>query len=117
MTISLQAAIIAGLFVLASVALNAVLIYYTRISIMKFTEISAGMLALRESVNDFSNHLEFVYELEMYYGDETLKGLIEHARSLNESLEEYEEFYDLFDFPEEQSEDESEEEEVDATQT
>jgi L-arabinose isomerase len=74
------------------------------------------MLNLKESVEGFSNHLKFVYELEMYYGDETLKGLIDHARTLNESLEDYEEFYDLFDFPEE-IEEEPEEEEVDATTT
>ena len=117
MTISLQAAIIAGLFVLASVALNAVLIYYTRISITKFAEISNGMFSLKQIVDDFMGHLRFVYELEMYYGDETLKGLIEHARSLSENLEEYEEFYELFDFPEEDIGDEPEEEEVDATQT
>ena len=51
----------------------------------------------------------------MYYGDETLKGLIDHAKALSESLDDYEEFYDLFEFEEE--EEEQLEEEIDATQT
>ena len=75
------------------------------------------MLSLKNSIEDFARHLKFVYELEMYYGDETLKGLIDHARTLGDSLDEYDEFYDLFDFEEEEMETEEIEEEVNATQT
>ena len=117
MTISIQVAVILGIIASLSLVLNAVLIYYTRISILKFASVSEGIVSLKNSVEDFVRHLQFVYELEMYYGDETLKGLIEHARSLSESLNDYDEFYDLFDFEEEEMEAEEIEEEVDGTQT
>lgn len=113
MTISIQAAIIISVIMILSLAMNAVLVYYTRVSIVKFMAISEGIGSLRDSIVAFTTHLKFVYELEMYYGDETLKALIEHARTLSSSFDEYEEFYDLFDFEFE----EDEEEELDAAQT
>lgn len=96
-SLSIQAAVILGVILLASLSVNGLLIYYTRISIMKFSLISEGIQALKDSVEGFSEHLKYVYELEMYYGDETLAALIEHARELSNSFEEYDEFYDLFD--------------------
>ena len=117
MTISIQMAIFCAAVMVVSLLLNVVLIYYTRISILKFASISDGIVSLKNSIEDFVRHIQFVYELEMYYGDETLKGLIDHARTLSESLEEYDEFYDLFDYEEEELETETIEEEVDATQT
>ena len=115
MTISVAAATILGTVMAVSLLLNIVLIYYTRISISKFASVSEGIISLKNSVESFMNHLQFIYELEMYYGDETLKGLIDHAKALSESLDDYEEFYDLFEFEEE--EEEQLEEEADATQT
>ena len=121
MTISIQAAILGGTVAALSLALNVLLIYYIRISIEKFANVSSGIMSLKDSVESFASHLKFVYELEMYYGDETLKALIEHARTLSESFDEYEEFYDLFDFEfeEEEAEEELEEQEevVNAAQT
>ena len=96
-SLSIQAAVILGVILLASLSVNGLLIYYTRISIMKFATVSDGIQALRDSVEGFSQHLKYVYELDMYYGDETLAALIEHARELSSSFEEYDEFYDLFD--------------------
>ena len=36
-----------------------------------------------------------VYNLEMYYGDETLEHLVEHSRSFNEQLSTFEFIYSL----------------------
>ena len=41
----------------------------------------------------FTNHLQSIYEMEMFYGDETLGGLIEHARSFNEQMETFDFIY------------------------
>jgi len=48
-------------------------------------------------VDVFTNHLESIYEMEMFYGDETLGGLIEHARSFNEQMETFEFIYNYAD--------------------
>jgi len=118
-SLSIQAAVILGVILLASLSLNGLLIYYIRISIMKFATVSDGIQALRDSVEGFSQHLKHVYELEMYYGDETLQALIEHARELSSSFEEYDEFYDLFDLGPviEEEEEEDMEEPTDGAQT
>jgi len=46
-------------------------------------------------VESFSEHVSGLYELEMYYGDQTLQGLVEHAQSFNEQLETFEFIYSL----------------------
>ena len=46
-------------------------------------------------VNAFAKHLKAVYELDMFYGDETLQGLLEHAVSFNEQLDTFEYIYSL----------------------
>lgn len=42
---------------------------------------------LIEMVVGFKNHLKAVYSLESFYGDETLKALMDHAGSLSVILE------------------------------
>jgi hypothetical protein len=42
-----------------------------------------------------------VYELEMFYGDQTLQALMDHARSFREYMEEF----DIIYIPEEDAED------------
>ena len=46
-------------------------------------------------INSFALHLKSVYELEMFYGDETLASLLEHATSFNEYIETFEYIYSL----------------------
>lgn len=42
---------------------------------------------------DFTEHLMNIYELEMFYGDETLEGLIQHSKRLIDSYYNYYEKY------------------------
>ena len=44
------------------------------------------MQNLSTIIVDFSTHVKQVYELEMFYGDETLKSLMDHARVLSEKI-------------------------------
>ena len=37
-------------------------------------------------IRDFANHTNSIYELEMFYGDETLKSLINHASEISKQL-------------------------------
>ena len=50
---------------------------------------------LLNNANTFAEHLEQVHELETYYGDLTLQGLISHSRQFVEDLKEFEEIYNL----------------------
>jgi hypothetical protein len=40
------------------------------------------------NVTQFNDHLGSIYELEMFYGDETLKSLMDHSKQVKNSLEE-----------------------------
>ena len=80
-----------------SLILNVGLGLYVRTAIVKLLSISEEMYDFKEMVDSFAIHLERVYELDMFYGDETLGGLMEHARSFNEQLETFEYIYGLIE--------------------
>ena len=48
----------------------------------------------------------FNIEMEMFYGDETIQGLIEHTTHMFSKIEEFEEFYSLISNPNEIPEEE-----------
>jgi hypothetical protein len=122
---SIEINIVIGLLLLAlfSVVANILLVWYTRQSIMRFNFIAENLSALRDTVGSYSSHLKRLYELDMFYGDETLKSLLQHTRDLEAHLETYEEFYNMFEeegpdqaeeFEEEVEEAEDEQEGIDA---
>jgi hypothetical protein len=80
---------------LFSVFLNMGLIIYVRGAIVRLLSISEELGDLQQMINSFANHAKSVYELEMFYGDETLSHLLEHAVSFNEQLETFEYIYSL----------------------
>ncbi|HAI40325.1 MAG TPA: hypothetical protein DCM40_20615 [Maribacter sp.] len=59
------------------------------------------------SIRNFSEHLQSLYELEMFYGDTTLGHLIEHSKQLVEDMKNFEEIYTLL---EDETDDRKEEE-------
>ena len=100
--------IILSIILFVSIILNGGLIYYVRGAIVRLLSISEEMHDFKVMVEAFATHLESVYELEMFYGDETLGGLMEHARSFNDQLETFEYIYGLI---EEDAEEETDDEE------
>jgi|TARA_Y100000296_G_scaffold79350_1_gene103135 hypothetical protein len=80
---------------LFSIFLNIGLVVYVRGAIVRLLSISEELGDLQQMINSFANHTKSVYELEMFYGDETLSHLLEHAVSFNEQLETFEYIYSL----------------------
>ena len=78
-----------------SVAFNILIIGYTRKVITELLSISEELGDIQEMVNSFANHIKAVYGMEMFYGDETLKSLMDHAISFNEQLETFDYIYSL----------------------
>ena len=76
-----------------SMILNVGLVAYTRAAIIRLLSLSEELGDLQEMVNAFASHLKIVYELDSFYGDETLSSLLQHAISFNEQLETFEYIY------------------------
>tara|TARA_E500000305_G_C3940424_1_gene197223 strand:+ start:422 stop:733 length:312 start_codon:yes stop_codon:yes gene_type:complete len=70
--------------------------------------ISENLRDLVDLISTYRNHLKSVYEMDMFYGDETLKFLMGHTKSLSDVLEEYSDVY-LITEPQEQQEEQQEE--------
>jgi spore cortex formation protein SpoVR/YcgB (stage V sporulation) len=70
---------------------------------------------LQSMINAFAKHVKSVYELEMFYGDETLEHLLNHAISFNEQLETFEFIYALTEEQSEAEENQEDEELSDNT--
>ena len=73
-----------------SVLLNVGMLAYARAAIVRIVSVSEELADLQQMVNSFAHHLKTVYELDSFYGDETLRGLLEHAISFNEQMDTFE---------------------------
>lgn len=69
--------------------------WYSVTLLRKLWALSANIDDAQYVVSEFRKHLEGVYKLETFYGDETLRNLLEHAESLSVVLEPYENMYDF----------------------
>ena len=87
-----------------SVLMNIGLIVYIRKAIIELLRISEELYDIKEMTEVFGAHVQEVYELEMFYGDETLNSLLEHARSFAVHLETFEYIYGLVEEEEEDKE-------------
>ena len=79
--------IILGVGLFASVALNILLARLAAWQSKDLTVVSDNVGDLVEIIESYRNHLKSVYELDSFYGDETLKGLMEHTNAVRALLE------------------------------
>ncbi len=61
----------------------------------KLLYVSDSIGDLLTSAKNFSSHLDGLHEMETYYGDETLGGLIRHSKQVIEDIKEFEDIYTL----------------------
>jgi len=71
------------------------LIWYIRKLLSRLLYVSENISDLVDMIEVYSGHLKNVYGLEQFYGDESLRLLIDHTNSLLEMLEGYEDIYAL----------------------
>ena len=87
--------IILSSVLLLSIAFNIGVFVYARAAVVRLLWVSDELGDLQSMISSFSEHIRAVYETEMFYGDETLQGVVEHARSLDEQLQTFEYVYSL----------------------
>jgi|TARA_A200000159_G_scaffold164181_1_gene192840 hypothetical protein len=78
-----------------SILLNIGIFVYARMCVANLLSVSEELGDLKTLVSNFSNHISDVYQLEMFYGDETLRNLVDHAKSLDEQLNTFEYIFSL----------------------
>ena len=81
-------------------------IFYIRYLLQKIVFFAENIIDLRGEVEEYSVHLKSLFEMEMFYGDETIQAMIEHTSHMFSKIEEFEEFYSLISDPNEIPEEE-----------
>ena len=72
-----------------SFIINLVLGWYAKELLKRFNDIGDLAKNLDLALGYYEQHLSNVYELETYYGDETLTGLLQHTGDLKNEIEGY----------------------------
>ena len=94
-----------SLLLVLSLGINVVLFIYSRNVTTRLTMIADEIEDLRQAATSFASHVRSVYELEMFYGDQTLQALMDHAVAFRDYMEQFDYVYLL----DEQEQDENEE--------
>ena len=91
-------------FLTISVLINIVFVLYARGLIQIIRTKEEEVTVVSELGSAYVSHLSSVHEMEMFYGDQTLKSLIDHGKDLVEKVEELD--YVLYEREEESEEEE-----------
>jgi|GEM_PF-6885643 hypothetical protein len=83
------------IILIISLCFNVVLFIYAKNKIGSFLTASEEASKIFTLIDTYRDHLETVYSLPTFYGDETLKSLLDHTRDLYDFLSLYEEVYSL----------------------
>tara|TARA_R110000744_G_scaffold28380_1_gene68464 strand:- start:1845 stop:2258 length:414 start_codon:yes stop_codon:yes gene_type:complete len=78
-----------------SVSVNAFLIWFARKSSGRLTVVASNIDEILLALENFESHLETLYEMETFYGDETLHSVLQHAKGITEFLSGFEDIYEL----------------------
>tara|TARA_R110001606_G_scaffold74928_3_gene173685 strand:+ start:4947 stop:5318 length:372 start_codon:yes stop_codon:yes gene_type:complete len=65
----------------------------------KLVTISNNASDLIDIIDSYGNHLKAIYSMDAFYGDETLKGLLDHTKALRVLLQD--QYGDILDLAEE----------------
>jgi len=84
-------------FLTLSVIINLLLLWYIKGILTKLLFISENSDDLLNILDNFSNHLNAIYELETFYGEPVLEHLVQHSRQIVEEIKNYGEMYILTD--------------------
>jgi hypothetical protein len=101
------------LCLLVSVVVNILAFWYTRKVVARLTYINENIDDLAALIESYQNHLTGIFSLDQYYGDQDIKYLLDHTRSLKSVLDEYSDVSSLLE--ETQAFEEEEGEAQDAT--
>ena len=77
---------------IVSILMNIFLMWYVWRALQQVGYYELELREVTGVIQNFTTHLETVYEMEMFYGDETLRYLLQHAKDLTEAFSQYDTF-------------------------
>ena len=78
-----------------SVCVNVLLLWYIRKMLKQLLGVSDNMGNLVEDLASYQNHIQQLYEMEMYYGEPSIKELIVHSSQIIEHVKQFSDVYNL----------------------
>lgn len=75
-----------GVILTVSLVVNIIFAFYGSILLKDMLFVSDELAELQERTEEYRDHLDIVYELETFYGDETLNNLLRHTKDFSEYL-------------------------------
>ncbi len=69
-----------------SLFLNIIFLFYVRWLIRSLNVINEDVERLASMLEDYAEHVSSIYEMEMFYGDQTLKNLLDHGNNLVDTI-------------------------------
>ena len=78
-----------------SVIINGFAVWYIRELLIRFKFYSENTGQLFINLQEYTDHLERVNQMEVYFGDPTIQGLLEHSRDVTVTVAEYLDIFSL----------------------
>jgi len=76
-------------FLFLSLVTNLLMFLQARKLLEEVNAAKDDMEEISTSVHSFSEHIEKVHEMEAFYGDDVLQGLMQHSQSVVEDIDSY----------------------------
>jgi len=70
-----------------SAIINVILFLYIRWFLRGYANLTKDIQTINEMIFEFTAHVKSIHDLEMFYGDQTLAGLMEHGKQILDRLE------------------------------
>ena len=98
----------------ASIIMNMIFLWYLKNLLREVDSLQDGIMNMFDKLNVFSDHLEKIHAMEMFYGEPVLQDLINHSREIiNDIVDMQQDYYDVEEeevLPDDTEEDSQEEE-------
>jgi len=70
-------------------------VWYIRGLLRVMYQMTVDVQQMEDKMVEFSKHLDNVYEMEMFYGDETLGQLIRHSKEVVDSINQFKNIFEI----------------------
>lgn len=78
-----------GIFLIGSLIINGLLVWYSKILSNRLLEVYKNVDRFQEYLVGYQKNAESIFDLTDYYGDQTIKGLIEDTKSVVEACQNF----------------------------